>query len=376
MKPSRLSCVLALFALAGPATACRYNVREIGFVDAASPPFRLVVFVHGEEQADWLPEFNHTAGGVLTKSNITTEICDETQATNAPELPLRAQLGPRLPGAMLLAPGRANGWPVFLHFRGDELKRKLETLVISDARRQISAAVVESYGAVLLLRSTDESANQNAKTIAHSAITATKASLADLPKRIAEGPRLVEIDPSLPDEQVLAWSLGVDGKDLAAPVLAVVYGHGRLAGSPLQGANLTETKLLEQLSVVGADCECTMDHGWMTAGALPFRLEEKAEQSLRGHLGFDPGAPSVRAEISQILALQSQAAANPGAPKLGGYREVPLEIIATEPAAESPPVRPPDFPSRFSWPLVSALVIAITAAVAVWLKRRQENRRP
>src|SRR5262245_47553459 len=85
-----------LFTL--PAPACRYNIREIGFVDVDQPKFRLAVFVHGDEQKDWLPLFHEAATRILRPSNVAWDVVDEVQQTDSPDLRHRAQLGPRLPG--------------------------------------------------------------------------------------------------------------------------------------------------------------------------------------------------------------------------------------------------------------------------------------
>jgi hypothetical protein len=331
----RVLTPLLLLTFSIPAFACRFNVREIGFVDAGQPKFRLAVFVHGDEQKEWLPVFQQSAGRILGPSNLTWDIVDEVQSPGSPDLRHRAQLGPRLPGGMVIAPGREDGWPIFLHFPAPELDNRLTDLVASPVRAQILSAAIETYGAVLLLRSQDESANTAARSLAGDAIKSTEATLADLPKRIALGPRLIECDPSLPGEQILAWSLGVNGRDLTQPVLAVIYGRGRLAGPALRGETLTIQKLRDQLALIGADCECIMDHAWMTAGALPLAVNPADEFRITDTLGFDPASASVRAEVLQILQNQSAIAADP-ARRGGGYRETPLEIVPIGPGL--PPV--------------------------------------
>ena len=285
-------------AAATNAPACRYNVREIGFVDVQQPEFRFAVFVHGDEQKDWLPVFQKSAGSILGPSNVKWEIVDETAGPAAADLALRGLLGPRLPGGVMTASGRGEGWPVFLHFPAPELDARLATLVNSPARTEVLNATIDTYGAVLLLRGQDEPANAAARTQAREAIQATEATLADLPKRIALGPRLVECDPSLPEEQALAWSLGVNGRDLARPVVAIVYGRGRLAGTPLKDGSLTAAKMKEQLAVIGADCECLMDHAWLTTGAIPLAVPAQAGARITQALGFDPDAAPVKAEVT------------------------------------------------------------------------------
>jgi hypothetical protein len=370
------SLELGACCFAPSASACRYNIREIGFVDVEQPKFRFAVFVHCDEQQDWSPGFQQSATRILGRSNISWEIIDEVAQPDSPDLQYRAQLGPRLPGGTVIAGGRSDGWPVYLHLPPDELEAKLSSLVRSPARAQVVNAVIETYGAVLLLRGPDESANNSARDAATAAITSVEASLADLPKRIERGPRLIECDPSLPDEQIVAWSLGENGKDLAAPVTAVIYGRGRLAGPPLKGATLTTAKLRDQLSLIGADCECSLDHSWMTAGSLPLAFSAADESRIAAALGFDSAAASVKAEVHQILLTQTSIAADPAARTGTGYRETPLEIVPI--AAGLPPPRSPAAaaPSPGStspgvWWIVAGIGLALIAWGAVRRLRRR-----
>ena len=333
---SRAVIIGVLLAFPAPAFACRYNIREIGFVNVGQPKFRLAVFIHGDEHDAWLPGFHSTATHTLGMSNVTWDIVDEVKESASPDLRYRAQLGPRLPGGMVLQQGREDGWPVFLHVPDAELQDRLTALADSPARARIADAVIDSYGAVLLLRGLDDAANDSARLLAQESIQAITATLTDLPKRIARGPQLVEADPSLPAEQILAWSLGVNGRDLPQPVVAVVYGRGRLAGPALSGEQLTAARLRDQLSLVGADCECALDHSWMTAGSIPLAISAEQESRIPQVLGFDPAAAPVVAEVHQILATQAQAARDPAASRGGGYRETPLEIVPIAPGLPVP----------------------------------------
>ena len=368
---------VAALGLCSSAAACRYNIRELGFVDEQHPRFELSVFVHGDEQKVWIPEFQSAARSIFRASNVAWTVVDEVQNPSAPELRFRAQLGPRLPGAMLHLAGRDDGWPLHLHATGDELATRLKSLVASPGRAQLIAAVIDTYGAVLVLRGAAAPANGAAVDAARAAIKSIETTLAELPKRISQGPRLIEIDPSLPDEQVIAWALGVDGRDLAQPIAAVVYGRGRLAGPPLRGATLSQQNLETQLSIIGADCECTMDHGWMTAGSIPIAFSPADEARLPAALGFDPADAAVRAEVSQILAAQARIAADPTAPRATGYRETPLEIVTIAP--ETPVAHTARHSVTFTSSKPSALYVAGVAGfllavlgvcLIAWRKRK------
>ena len=357
------------------AFACRYNIRELGFVDVAQPSFRFIVYVHAEEQAAWLPTYQQSAAALLGNSNIVRDVIDEVQQPSAPEIRFRAELGPRLPGGVLIAPGREDVWPIYIHSEGVELNEKLASLVTSPGREALSNAVLESYGAVLLLRGANEAENQRVRTLCKAAIKRIEVTLSELPKRIGTGPQLIEIDPSLPAEQVIGWALGVNGRDLAAPVVAVVYGRGRLAGPAMQDLGLSEQAIADQLKIIGADCECIMDHSWMKAGAIPIRFSAEMEKRIPKALGFDPSAASVKAEVTQILANHTRLSKQPGASLTGGYQETPLEIIRTTPTESAPSNNSENVPTevgRWNWlPWVLGVVSLAIAGGILWRGARR-----
>ena len=314
---SWLIALLLSLAFSPPATACRYNIRELGFVDEGQPRFDLSVFVHGDEQTAWLPEFQSTARSILGRSNVVWTVIDEVQNPSAPELRFRAQLGPRLPGAMLHLPGRDDGWPLHLHATGDELSTRLKSLVASAGRAQLTAALIDTYGAVLVLRGTDEHRQRRSRR--------RRCPVRDQERSNSHSPTFPSASAwgrgsskSIPRCRTnrsspgrWAWTAETSpSRSWPSSTDAVVSPDRPCAAPRSPGGNL-ET----QLSIIGADCECTMDHGWMTPAPIPISFSPADEARLPAALGFDPADAAVRAEVSQILAAQARIAADPNAPR-------------------------------------------------------------
>jgi hypothetical protein len=105
----------------------------------------------------------------------------------------------------------------------------------------------------------------------------------------------------------LLWSLGVDLPQEASPVtqIALLFGRGRKLGPVLRIPGSRQQDLWRSLGVVGADCECGLDRGWMCGPMVPHAWSTTDEAEAVAALGFDPGNPLVKAEISRILARGS-----------------------------------------------------------------------
>jgi hypothetical protein len=76
MKLSKLVVILLLSAMfsAPPALACRYNVRDIGFIDVGIKPYLLYAFVDDNTPADITAGFNQILKASLIETNIKPEV--------------------------------------------------------------------------------------------------------------------------------------------------------------------------------------------------------------------------------------------------------------------------------------------------------------
>ena len=75
-------------------------------------------------------------------------------------------------------------------------------------------------------------------------------------------------------------------------------------GPVLQGEQITNRRLFNLLTVVGADCECGLDNSWLLGRMIPLRWEGSVQAEVLKMLDFDVENPLVKAEMSQILSIK------------------------------------------------------------------------
>lgn len=99
-------------------------------------------------------------------------------------------------------------------------------------------------------------------------------------------------------------------------------------GPVLQGDLISRDIIHNLLSIVGADCECGLDHSWILGRMIPLRWESSVQNELAKNLGFDIENPMVRSEMSQILSLKQAhvKSLDPMGSSLLGYSEGELDI--------------------------------------------------
>jgi hypothetical protein len=145
--------------------------------------------------------------------------------------------------------------------------------------------------------------------------------LESLPKPIAKGPEMVVLDrQSLDREEMLLWTLGLTPQDVNEPHAAIFYGRGRWIGPLFTGEMLAAETLGRVLSVIGADCECGLDHRWLQGTMLPARWDDGLQQKVTESLGFDPESPMVKMEMVSIIRRGMGGFDRPGASL--GYSEI------------------------------------------------------
>ncbi len=328
-------CVQTLSAF-----ACRYNVREIGFVDLGTEPYYLYGYVTAdtpEGTADTLKRISDTA---LTDSNIKFEIINADRQKDHPAMKFLDTSGVKsFPVAVLVSPeGQLLRMPVTEPDRPFEqsLRSALESILSSPTREEILQQVTKTFGVVLVIEGPDAQENKRVREAASAAIERIRTQMPMMPKPIANPPvRIVIGSNSLSTEKVLLWVLGLDADKVSTPCAVVIYGRARRIGPILTGAEITETRLTNILSVVGADCECGLDRSWVLGKKLPVRWDAKIQASVAKALGFDPENPMVKMEISQILRhslINSEDTKDPDSyPRVSfGYREIAIEVNSAE----------------------------------------------
>jgi len=324
-------CFLAF--LSRPGHACQYNVREVGFIDLGIEPYRLLVYLPPNVPVGELPKLQETMAVALGETSIRFEpVAVGADANQAAMELTRAHGINRFPAAVLVSPD-GQSMPVPLPEKmaslAEATSSALEGILDSPTRRQILEKSAESYGAVLLIEGPDPQRNQAAREVVSTAISQIGEQLDSLPKPISQPPEMVVLDQkSLAREPVLLWALRLKAQDVNQPRAAVFYGRGRWIGPLLQGETLTADNLTQLLSVVGADCECSLDHRWLQGTMLPARWDEALQQKVVQSIGFDPENPMTKMEMVAIIRRGMGGSEYPSVPF--DYREIQIGGDANE----------------------------------------------
>ncbi len=316
-------CVLA--ACVDPACGCRYNVREIGFIDVGIEPYRLFVYVPQAVGAGEIDDLKNALDAASVDTNIRCEPVPAGVDANHPASRFLSMHGiDNYPAAVMVSPdgpSRRLPLPADAPSLAKAVSLSLEAVLDSPTRRQILEKAADSYGVVLLIEGPQQDRNAAAREAVSDAISYVGEQLEFLPKAIARGPEKVVLDrPSLAGEDILLWTLGLKPEDVNEPCAAVFYGRGRWIGPLFKGELLTDANLLRILSIIGADCECGLDHRWLQGTMLPARWDQSLQQKVAASLGFDPESPMVKMEMVSIIRRGMGGLGDPGAPF--GYQEI------------------------------------------------------
>ena len=373
--------------LALDAWACRFNVRDVGFVDLGSEPYQLYLFVpEGASEAE-LERIQSTAYATYLESNVKFEI--NTPAT-ALEGEAKAFLPKEVtkPVGVLVSSNGERSTPIVLTEQGkpttEALWDGLGSVFDSPRRNAALSKVYEHYGVILIVEGRNDAENRRVRKMADRVVATITSRMDRLEKEIREPP-VVEVieEKDFAAEKTFLWSLGVDEVG-ETPQVVALYGRGRRMGLVLRDERLDERSLTAIVNVIGLNCECGLDRKWMEGVMIPQKWDENVRRRLAEHLGFDPESPAIRVEMSQILAKggsggrahrNEQVGETPD-DLLSGYREGTLKIgkgsggdqKGAKPAPNatsltSPPPTPDGEPQNDSsfpnWPVAAGLVVLV-----------------
>ncbi|MFM7102170.1 MAG: hypothetical protein ACKO3N_13475, partial [Verrucomicrobiota bacterium] len=177
-------CLTALLlVLAVPAWACRYSVRDTGFVDLGRDPWRLEV--------SGPPGFRQlgrqAAAAVLLDSNVALDPDPNPAAGRdaAPALRLRGGAGRTLELPLPQPPPRSVA----------DMAALLETVVASPARTGMLRLALESYAVIVLVEGTDPAANEAARGAVEAAVARIRPLLPEMPKPVTVPPAVLRLAP-------------------------------------------------------------------------------------------------------------------------------------------------------------------------------------
>jgi hypothetical protein len=244
---------------------------------------------------------------MLADSNVQLEMNRvDNNSTNELRARMRSYGIDALPSAVLVAPdGRSKlvAFPVSGDDRSAASKDTLDSLVRSELRASLLEKLADLHSAVLIVESKNAEDNERVRAMVDRVIEKIAATLPDLPKPIDVAPQVwVLSQEDAQREEILLWSLGVDVEDNDKPQIALIFGRGRKLGPTIDINDNAERSLLRSLAIVGLDCECELDRSWMQAPMFPHVWTEANEMQAARSLGFDPGHPLVKVEMSRILS--------------------------------------------------------------------------
>lgn len=317
------ACYLLLHVC--PVLACRYNVREVGFIDIGIEPYWLFVCAPEGTPAADLDGLRESVDALLAETNIRFEpITGDADPNHPARKFLSTHAIKRLPAAVLVSPdgqSRQLALPQGETSLVKAISSAVEAVLDSPVRWQILEKAVDNYGVVLLLEGPKPEDNAAARQAVSTAVGHIAEQLEFLPKPIARPPEIVTLEQaSLAREEVLLWTLGLKPQDVNEPHAAVFYGRGRWIGPLLKGEMLAADPMTELLFVIGADCECGLDHRWLQGTMLPARWGQGLQEKVAANLGFDPENPMIKMEMVSIVRRGMGGFDYPGVPF--GYREM------------------------------------------------------
>jgi len=314
-------------------TACRYTVREIGFSDLGYEPYYAYFFIDSDVSEEEASTLEKLSFALLYETNVKFEIINIEKQKNADALKYKElHKINSLPSLVLVTPGDES-YVYTIQKGGTALTEAvwliLEQLVWSPVRQAIVQQLLQSYCVVLFIEGTDGSLNNSGIKEVNFAVKDIEQSLGLMPKIVNSAPHIILLKPGdWVNEKVLLQNLGFDEKVSKEPAVAVIYGRGRILGPVLTGSGINRRTLYNLLTIVGADCECGLDHSWILGRMLPLRWESSVQTELVKFLDFDVESPLIKTEMSQIVSLKPESN-NPMDPmenNLLGYVEKKMEI--------------------------------------------------
>jgi hypothetical protein len=250
-----------------------------------------------------------------------------------------------LPSFMLVAP---DGRKLELGLKDS---RKLVDMALnSPIRRKMIVEFVDAFSIVLWVEGKDQNRNTIVEDMIQRDCDRIENIMPHMPKEVRNGPMAIRVSANeFDEEQPLMWSLGI--KELPEePIAFVLYGRGRIMGGALNSTEIAENKLFRYMSMIGADCECGLDRKWMLGNQVPLFWSSESRQQLVDEVGFDVDNPMILAEMSRILAKETN-------PDIAGEVGFGIEVIdLNEAFAETPEI---NFEENASEVILNPLVVVI-----------------
>ena len=300
----KLSIILSVL-LVIDALACRFNVRDVGFVDLGSKKYQLFIFVPDGTPAAEAVALKSIAYATYLESNVKAEVLTASAAAKSEAAPFLPR-DLKMVKAVLISPDGEKSLEVSLTAEGKPLSVSawdgLESVFDSPRRNGVVSKVYEHYGVILIVDGKNADENLRIRKMADTVIASISNKMDKLEKEIREPPVVEVISASeFSGETAFMWSLGIT-EIAETPQVAILYGRGRIIGPVLRDERLDERALTAIVNTIGLNCECGLDRKWMQGTMIPQKWDEDVQKRFANQLGFDPESPAIRIEMSQILA--------------------------------------------------------------------------
>ena len=324
------------------AHACRYNVRDVGFVDFESEAYHLFVWIGNRTPAETLDALHKTAQTTFRDANVLFEVVNVDTHPTHPSLSHRPlSVTPNLPSTALVPPDAAPIEVTLFKPNGTlrpDFAETLAGLISSPTRNALQTSVAKAFGTILLIEGLNPAANQTARRTIADAIEQIRGHMKSLPKVIAEPPALEVLEASsLARERTLLRILPLDTQPTSHARAAVFYGRSRWIGPLMNGEEIAVRNLVGLFSMIGADCEFDLDLGWTLGTRLPLRWPETMHAPLAKSLGFDPENPLIKMEISTLV--NRRGTIRPNSPSPGVAPHAAPTATAVHPSSTESPAR-------------------------------------
>ncbi len=278
--------LLVLWIFAGPLHACRFTIREIGYTPLQLQTYVMELEVDTVKRKDLFNNFVRVAKDKAGTTNIRYRIYQRPGLKNG-ILSLKNTQGLTIASEKISLPGETG----FFY----------EKMLFSPLQRTLEQQTGNVFAFVVCFYETD---NRVTDRKVEDALEQFRKLAPTLDKSVSEEIMKIIVPASRrTEEEVVMRAAGIDPAE-KEPVVMILYGRGRLVAAPLTGKEITVDHLLNQLVMLGTDCECGIDLSPLLKRAIPLQWTKEMGQRVADMLGFDVGNPMILTEMGKILSKE------------------------------------------------------------------------
>jgi hypothetical protein len=364
MKVLVLKLLLFIFIALGystQVTACRFTVREIGFSTLSQDIYSLVIVDANAIATD--VQWRHIRER-LKDSNIRLQVLHPEDDHPFVKHIKREEL--TFPAKVLIGPDDK-----LLILSDYSLAEVLEFVLDSPIRQRLRGELPQLFAAIVVVEGDEAATNQEAMQYLTNDCERIENAMPHMPKEVRYGPIIIKLKrEDVIQEKVLLWSLGLDDAP-EEPVALVIYGRGRFMGERVNVASIRQGHVYNLLSMIGADCECGLDKKWMLGHQLPLLWSAQTRKQLSEEVGFDVDNPMILAEMSRILAKETETDRDDAV--AFGPQVIKIDDHLSKSYPEEPNQPEPIFsaaPPLLAWYLLGGvLVLSLVVGGLIWWRK-------